>query len=668
MKNRREIDGLRTIAVVPVILFHAGFRVFSGGYVGVDVFFVISGFLITSNLIGNLEGNKFSILDFYERRARRILPALFLVLATSIPFALLLMPPDDLKKFFDSVVAVIFFASNILFWREENYFAPASDMRPLLHTWSLAVEEQYYLLFPVLVSFLWRFGRNKVFLTVVLLALASFAASEWGWRNKPTANFYLAPARAWELMAGSICAFLSHGKPRQSHDGLALLGLASILIPIFWYDDATPFPSFYALAPVIGSCLIIMFAATNTWTSRLLSTTPFVGIGLVSYSAYLWHQPLFAFARYASITAPPVSVMCGLVLLTFALAYLSWKFVEQPFRLKGSGALPTRAKVFVASAIGGIAFVAVGATGHFANGLPTRFDRTLAGDIGHLEFHELVDQRYLDCQNPTIAASSLKWEGFLRCKQTRPGVPDIVLLGDSHAEHLFVGLAEQKQLGNIAFYIQDASLRANEPAFKAIFSELLDNGHPQVVLIGERYAGRYADAAEIEKNLRPVISKLQNVGKTVILLGDLPRLKVSPYYCANTIGGPNGAALCSISAEEEQAQRSFYESALIKLSRETGATYLPLQSVLCRNKGCSVVRGKNILYRDDNHLNVLGSRLFGSFVATSLAVTTRSPGIASAIALKPWGLPSASGNSEPSARRPSAPSDISVDQQRSALF
>ena len=272
MQYRREIDGLRAVAVIPVVLFHAGFGIFGGGYVGVDVFFVISGYLITSILIGELERGEFSIVRFYERRARRILPALFFVMLVCIPFAWIWMAPSQIEDFGRSLVAVSLFASNILFWRESDYFAPAAEEKPLLHTWSLAVEEQYYMFFPLLLLLAWRFGRWRVFYLIAAIAAASLLLCEWGWREAPVANFYLAPTRAWELLAGSLCAFLQFGKEQKRDDLLAALGLGLIVFAIFVFDAATPFPSLYALAPVGGTVLIILFAANGTWTARLLST------------------------------------------------------------------------------------------------------------------------------------------------------------------------------------------------------------------------------------------------------------------------------------------------------------------------------------------------------------------------------------------------------------
>ena len=321
MIYRKEIDGLRAVAVVPVILFHAGLAVFSGGYVGVDVFFVISGYLITTILISELEQGNFSIARFYERRARRILPALFLVMLCCIPFAWIWMLPKELQDFSLSLVAVALFGSNILFWRQESYFAPAAELKPLLHTWSLAVEEQYYLLFPLALMLCWRFGRGRVFLTIAGVAVASLLLSEWGWRNAPSANFYLAPMRAWELLIGSLCAFWLSGRDLRPNNRLSLLGLALIVFAIFYYDDATPFPSVYALLPVLGTALIILFGGAGTWVAGMLGARPFVGIGLISYSAYLWHQPLFAFARLRSINEPTQSLMLVLAALSLVVSH-----------------------------------------------------------------------------------------------------------------------------------------------------------------------------------------------------------------------------------------------------------------------------------------------------------------------------------------------------------
>jgi len=323
MKYRAEIDGLRTLAVIPVILFHAGLDVFSGGYVGVDIFFVISGYLITTILINDLDRDDFSLTRFYERRARRILPALFFVIICILPFAWVWMLPEQMKSFAGSIVAVSLFASNLLFWSESGYFAPAAEQKPLLHTWSLAVEEQYYLVFPLLLLFTWRHGKDRIFWMLLFFAAISFALCEWGWRKTPTANYYLSPFRAWELFAGSLSALIVNKHGVRTSSFLSGSGLVAILASIFMLDETTPFPSFYALLPVIGTALIILFGSKETLITPILTQRWVVGVGLISYSVYLWHQPIFAFARIRLGDHPSLAIMLSLSALSILLGYLS---------------------------------------------------------------------------------------------------------------------------------------------------------------------------------------------------------------------------------------------------------------------------------------------------------------------------------------------------------
>jgi peptidoglycan/LPS O-acetylase OafA/YrhL len=227
------------VAVLPVILFHAGFDAFAGGYVGVDVFFVISGYLITTIILTDLERGRFSIRGFYERRARRILPALFFVMLCCVPFAWMWMVPQQFETFGLSLIAVSLFVSNILFWQTTGYFEPRADENPLLHTWSLAIEEQFYIGFPVLLLLLWRFGRSPTFWVVVVLSAFSLLLAEYGSRHHPEPNFYLLPTRAWELGAGAICAFLMHGRAPRENSLLSAIGLALVVFAIFRFVPVT---------------------------------------------------------------------------------------------------------------------------------------------------------------------------------------------------------------------------------------------------------------------------------------------------------------------------------------------------------------------------------------------------------------------------------------------
>ncbi|MEM9178120.1 MAG: acyltransferase family protein [Pseudomonadota bacterium] len=370
MQYRPDIDGLRAVAVIPVILFHAGLEHWQGGFVGVDIFFVISGYLITSILLRENEAGRFSVLKFYERRARRILPALIVMVLACIPFALITMVPSQFTDFSQSIAATSLFSSNILFAFESGYFSGAAEEKPLLHTWSLAVEEQFYILFPLFLLFFWNKGRKWLLTTIIVVSLLSLIAAEIGWRVVPNANFYLLQGRIWELLAGSICAFVLSGDGRKPTGSgpLALLGLALIVISIIWLDSSTPFPSLYALLPVVGTALVILYSMPGTLAFRLLSFRLFVGIGLISYSAYLWHQPLFAFARIHLIHEPSVHLMLILSVVAMGIAYLSWRFVETPFRKKPGPWFPSMKEMLTAASVWSLALLGLGVIGNSVGG------------------------------------------------------------------------------------------------------------------------------------------------------------------------------------------------------------------------------------------------------------------------------------------------------------
>lgn len=435
MNYRREIDGLRALAVLPVILFHAGFDAFSGGFVGVDVFFVISGYLITTIILAEQEAGTFSLAGFYERRARRILPALFLVMAACLPFAWLWLVPSELKAFSGSLAAVSVFASNFLFWQETGYFDTAAELKPLLHTWSLAVEEQFYVLFPLFIMATWRLGRQRIVGLLLVIAAASLALAHWGSQHHPAATFFLLHTRAWELAIGAFTAFY-FAQPRRLRLGDRARELASgaglllILAAVFAFDRTTPFPSLYALVPTLGTALVILFATPATLAGRLLATRPFVGVGLVSYSAYLWHQPLFAFARHRNLTEPGAVVLLLLSLAALALAYFSWRFVEQPFRRRGF--LARRTLFRLAGAVS-LLFVALGAVGHLADGFRHRLPPNLAWESLRDKTRSLGDA----CVPAPLAGV----EGVSACEFGDLESDRLIFLyGDSHARALLEAL------------------------------------------------------------------------------------------------------------------------------------------------------------------------------------------------------------------------------------
>lgn len=334
MRYRKEIDGLRALAILPVILFHAGVSGFSGGYIGVDVFFVISGYLITSIIVEEKRQGKFSIISFYERRARRILPALsFLLISTTIA-AYITLPAHSLKGYSQSLVSVSTFSSNLYFYLTGGYFALAAHETPLLHTWSLAVEEQYYLFFPVMIVVLWSLGQKWVIFCVALLATLSLLSAQFLSSRSVDANFYLIFSRAWELLLGSLLAFKRFDVSRWKREVIGILSVALIAYSIASFTSHTPFPSLYTLVPVLGTCFIIAFVDSASFTGRVLSNPLLVGIGLLSYSLYLWHQPVFSFLRLVSIGKPSSSIFLVAALSVFVLAAFSWACVERPFRNK----------------------------------------------------------------------------------------------------------------------------------------------------------------------------------------------------------------------------------------------------------------------------------------------------------------------------------------------
>lgn len=338
IKYRSEIDGLRALAVMPVIFFHAGFSFFSGGFVGVDVFFVISGYLITTIIIRELNNNTFSIKRFYERRARRILPALIFVILISSIISFIFLTRSELAGYFKSVIATLFFFSNFYFYKTTPYFRSESDLEPLLHTWSLSIEEQFYIIFPITLLLFHKFFKRYIFLMLIFGFVASlFICQFLALKTGGTLNFYFTFSRAWELALGAICAHILIYKNLSYSplikNLLSTIGIILIMFSIFFFSRQTVFPSFYALVPTIGTSLIILFADRDTFVNKILSIKFLVSMGLISYSLYLWHQPLLAFGK---IFFDDLSIIKKLILIFFSIlmSIFSYFYIEKIFRDK----------------------------------------------------------------------------------------------------------------------------------------------------------------------------------------------------------------------------------------------------------------------------------------------------------------------------------------------
>ena len=344
MTYRKEIDGLRALAVLPVVFFHAGFELFSRGFLGVDIFFVISGYLITSLILREQSLGTFSIINFYERRARRIIPALFLIMIVCIPFAIYLMQPDDLENFGQSLVATTLISNNYLLYLTSGYWDLASEFKPLLHTWSLGVEEQYYILFPILMMLAWKIGLKIIFFTFLLLSSLSLvhfynlsSQDNFGFNNE---SFLLLTSRAWQILFGAIAAiFLFKFKESKflnsnlTSEIFSLIGIGCLIFSLFLFKESSFYQGVFSFSAVIGTLLIILFSKETTFSTRFLVMKYVVGLGLISYSLYLWHQPIFAFLRIISLEKPSEIFLLLSVVLALIISLFSYR-LERFFRDK----------------------------------------------------------------------------------------------------------------------------------------------------------------------------------------------------------------------------------------------------------------------------------------------------------------------------------------------
>ncbi|MEL7345918.1 MAG: acyltransferase family protein, partial [Pseudomonadota bacterium] len=391
---------------------------------------------------------RFSIIGFYERRARRILPALVTVLIVTTPFAWWLMVPSQFEEFSESIAATAIFASNIYFWTKSGYFATAAELKPLLHTWSLAVEEQFYIVFPLLMACLWRLGRGAVWAALCLLFVASLITAEILSRSAPSANFFFLFSRGWELLAGAMAAFWLSNRTRPTNPILAMIGLAMVLGPMVVFDETTRMPGLPGLVPVVGTVLILVFSCGPA--QRILSLGPVVGIGLISYSAYLWHNPMFSLARVALGDHPPALLMGALTLTTLALAWISWRYIERPFRRRGSAQAFGRRAIFLLSGASIVGLLAVASAGISTRGFETHYltqrlspaDAKIYARIARsndiFPSGALQDDGLLDngaCQFAAPALNEAFRDRFAACADLHGA--GVLILGDSHARNFF---------------------------------------------------------------------------------------------------------------------------------------------------------------------------------------------------------------------------------------
>lgn len=650
LNYRPDIDGLRTIAVVPVVLFHANVAGFTGGFVGVDIFFVISGFLITTIIHRELAEGRFSILRFYERRARRILPALFAVMVASLIAGWFILVPVDYDKMGQSIFSALLFVSNMWFWRNSGgYFDGATDYLPMLHTWSLAVEEQFYIFFPLLLMLLHKIGRRLLLPVIVLLVAGSLVVAIWATPRMPSAAFYLLPTRIWELGIGSLLALglLPTAAPKALREAVGALGLVGVLAPVFVYDGSTVFPGLAALPPVLGAAALIWAGTAGpVLASRLLALRPMVWIGLISYSLYLWHWPIMAFLRNRLFTVELEPMwQVATVLASFAAGWISWRFIERPFRVPVRAGGMGQGRIFALSGAGMAVLGGLAVAVSLTNGMST--------------------QRFSADQLAKHQAMKSNLRAHKRCFGVRPvsklcafgaadpeAAPRWLLLGDSHADSMLPAMIEladlrQRRLvvankGNCpplpqvrrsdmppsvsakceGFRQAALDMALSDDRFESVFlvarwplygegRPLPSEGHSNFRLIdtaGQAPANA-SNTTVLEIALDRLAQRLTAAGKTVVIIQTVPEL---PW---NVVDRIEAELLFDVPFDDDRvplsrilARQDRTNAAITPISGLAGVIVVPLAEAFCASD-CPVREGFDSYYRDDDHITPLGAGL-----------------------------------------------------------
>lgn len=627
MTYRKDIDGLRAVAVSAVVLYHAGVPLVHGGFVGVDIFFVISGYLITGILYREMSERRFSLASFYERRVRRLLPALFAMIVVTGVVSWFVLLPADFATFGRSVVATLLFAANLFFWRESNdYFDAPAHMKPLLHTWSLGVEEQFYILFPLFLLLAMRFLPWRA-LPVLLVAgfVGSFALSVWGVANAPVATFYLLPTRAWELLAGAVLGIgMVHSiKSGWLRESSAVFGFLLIALSIYLVTPETPFPGWAALPSCLGAVLIIHAnTGGRTVVGALLSQRPIVFIGLISYSLYLAHWPIFVLAGYAAIEPLGAAEIALCLLASFGLAVLSWRYVERPFRGTTQGFLG-RKQVLAAAGLGMLALSLGGSVLTLSGGLPQRMSEDV---LQVLDVRQYVgDER--DCHMALRHKDDeLCVRGASNARET------FMLLGDSHAGAIAPGLfAAAREAGRAGLQFSEPGygptigfLKWGETDKFRILNERLVNLLRQrerikevfivvywhQAIVDNRYWDEAGDLVDGKTAMSEGLRRLAKMFPTrnFVLVHAPPRGSGYGYHIEarrRLFGVPVSQAVPR--AEYLEFRRS-YEDILKEAAELPNVEVIDPVDLYCSVDVCPGLLDGTLLYRDDNHLSAFGSR------------------------------------------------------------
>ena len=653
-KYRSDIDGLRAIAVGGVVLYHAFPTLLPGGFIGVDIFFVISGFLITSIIASDALAGKFSIAGFYERRFRRILPALLFMLVLTTIGAVLILPPTELEQYGQSLIAVALFGSNILFWREGGYFDQPAHDKPLLHTWSLAVEEQFYILWPLIIAALVALGRERTLRGFVWLAvIGSLLAAEAMVRMAPTQAFYLLPYRAWELGFGALLAIGAVPPLRsdRQREATAWAGIALILVPMFLYSPSTPFPGLSAVPPCLGTMMLIHAGKGGlTWAGKLLSWRPVLFTGLISYGFYLWHWPALVLSQIA-LNRPLHPAEAALaVSAAFALAAFSLRFVERPFRQQGQSRISRRA-VLAASGMTLGLFASAGATAYATRGFAELASPKVK--VAQAAMASINPYR-ARCHNNLGTADLGPVE---QCSAGSVGAKgyQVLLWGDSHGDHLMPGLAHQARTQG--FNVRQATVSGCSPlilgydevpaldrpcaAFhRAALEEAGRQPQLRAIVLSVRWSSELAGlakqaspdpeqqealgAAALSRAAERLLAAIRQhvpAQTHIILVGSTPEFDIWPATCFARAykleGDPNA---CATQQTRDVRWGSIADGTLKAIAkRHPGIEVVLPRSSFCQGTLCRTIANGKILFRDDDHLTNEGSELVAGVIGPLLS-------------------------------------------------
>lgn len=612
MKYRADVDGLRALAVLPVIAYHMGIGGIPGGFTGVDIFFVISGYLICGIIHSGAVNNTFSYLDFYKRRCLRILPPLFVVLLSTLAFGYYHLLPAQFSDLSNSSLATLLFSSNLFFWKTTGYFAGPAELKPLLHTWSLAVEEQFYIIFPVILLFVMRFFRQRATQVMLLIIGVSLLLSIFAVTRKPTFTFYMLPTRAWELALGGLIAVAGlEAKLSKAPAGvkhlMSLAGLALILTGFLWLDTTKPFPAWNALWPCLGSFLIIL-AGQKAAVSRVLALKPVVGIGMISYCLYLWHWPIIVYCRMFFNFAPGVRELV-IVGLTLGLAVASRYLIEIPFRYRLAVFSPGR---IVTASVIGLVLMASGTLykGHLSNNAGQFSAKALAlaeysqyKDMPEFSYQYRLGRCFVDGKSEEDKPYDRDY-----CLKTSASAKNYVLIGDSHAAHLWRALSLAAGEGiNV--------IQATSAGCKPLYQQALRN--PCTDLVDYLYSSWIPDhkidgviisarwLPEDIAPLRATLEHLKGVSPNIMVMG--PTIEYSealPDLLAYQTDGRKDLVADSIDHSIKGTDQTMKQ-----VMQDEQVPYISVYSIICPDDICrGLASDGHPISNDYGHLTLSGAK------------------------------------------------------------